>query len=86
MDYDPKKAAANLSKHGVSFPHAEGVLWDPLAVTVEDEDAQGERRFVAIGVGQTGELLVLVYAETGGEYRLISARRATRKERKTYEG
>jgi uncharacterized protein len=83
--YDPEKAAANLKKHGVPFADAEGVLQDPLAVTVEDPDAEGERRFVAIGMGNAGELLVVVYSEREDEYRLISARRPTRKERTQYE-
>jgi uncharacterized DUF497 family protein len=83
--FDPSKAAANLRKHGVSFADAEGVLHDPLAVTVEDPDAEGERRFVAIGLGNSGELLVVVYAMRSDEFRLISARRPTRKERKHYE-
>ena len=85
FQYDPAKAAENLKKHGVSFPDAEGVLFDPLAITVEDPDAVGEQRFISIGLGGAGELLVVVYAERGSEYRLISARRATRKERRQYE-
>ena len=84
--YDAAKAAANVRKHGVSFADAEGVLQDPLGLTIEDPDAQGEQRYVAIGLGSSGELLVVVYAERAEEYRLISARRATRKERKAYEG
>ena len=83
---DPEKAAANLRKHGVSFADAEGALSDPLAVTIEDPDAEGERRFVTIGLGSAGELLVVVWTERGGEYRVISARRATRTERRQYEG
>jgi len=83
--HDPPKAAANLKKHGVSFSDAEGVLEDPLAVTVEDPDAEGEQRFVTIGLGSAGELLVVVWTERGDECRVISARRATRKERKQYE-
>ena len=83
--YDPAKAAGNARKHGVSFADAEGVFKDPLALTIEDPDAQGERRYAAIGLGNLSELLVVVYAERGEEYRLISARRATRKERKAYE-
>ena len=79
VQYDPVKAAANVRKHGVSFADAEGVLADPLAVTIEDPDAQGERRYVAIGSGNLGELLV-VYSMRADECRLISARRATRKE------
>ncbi len=85
FQYDSDKAAANLRKHGVSFADAEGVLEDPLAVTVEDPDAEGERRFITVGLGSAGELLVVVYSERDDEYRLISARRATRKERKDYE-
>ena len=86
FQYDPAKAAANVQKHGVSFADAEGVLKDPLALTIEDPYAQGEQRYVAIGLGSAGELLVVVYAEREGEYRLISARRATRREHKAYEG
>lgn len=86
FDYDPEKAAANLKKHGVSFADAEGVLQDPLALTVEDSGSAGERRFVGIGLGSAGALLVVVYTEREHRYRLISARRPTRKERKQYEG
>ena len=81
----PAKAASNLKKHGVSFADAEGVLQDPLAVTVEDPDAEGEQRFISIGLGSAGELLVVVWTERDDECRVISARRATRKERKQYE-
>lgn len=83
---DPAKAASNLRKHGVSFADAEGVLEDPLAVTVEDPDAEGEQRFIAVGLGSAGELLVMVWTERDDECRVISARRPTRKERKQYEG
>ncbi len=86
FQYDPSKAAANLRKHGVSFADAEGALEDPLAITVEDPDSEGEARFITVGLGNAGELLVVVYTERNGEYRIISARRATRKERKSYEG
>ena len=85
LQYDPAKAAENLKKHKVSFADAEGVLEDPFAVTVEDPDAEGEMRFVTIGLGSAGELLVVVWTERGEGCRLISARRATRKERKEYE-
>lgn len=86
FQYDPAKAATNLKKHKVSFADAEGVLQDPLALTLEDPDSQGERRFVTLGLGNAGELLVVVYTERGDQYRLVSARRATRRERKRYEG
>ena len=83
--YDPAKAAANLKKHRVSFADAEAAPEDPLAITMEDPDAQDEERFITIGMGSAGELLVVVYTERDDGYRLISARRATRKERKQYE-
>ena len=86
IEFDPAKAAANLEKHGVSLADAQKVLSDPLALTVEDLGAVGERRFVSIGLGSVGGLLVVVYTERNGNFRLISARRATPEERKTYEG
>lgn len=85
FQYDPVKAAANVRKHGVSFSDAEGVLKDALALTIEDPDSSGERRYVAIGLGSAGDLLVVIYTERAGECRLISARHATRKERNAYE-
>jgi len=85
LTFDPAKAASNLKKHGVSFADAEGVLSDPLAITIEDPDAAGERRYIAIELGGAGELLVVVYTERNDDYRLISARPATKKERKQYE-
>lgn len=85
IEFDPAKAKANLLKHRVSFTDAEGVFTDPLALTIEDPDAKGEQRFITIGLGSAGELLVVVYTERDGSYRLISARLATRKERKHYE-
>ena len=83
---DPEKAAVNLRFHGVAFSDAAGVFEDPLAVTLEDPDAKDERRYVTIGLGSAGELLVVVWTERDNEYRVISARRATRKERHEYEG
>ena len=86
VDHDPVKALANFRKHGVSFADAEGVFFDPLAMTIEDVDSEAEPRFVTIGLGSAGEVLVVVYTYRGNGPRLISARRATRKERKSYEG
>ena len=83
---DPAKAAPNLRKHKVSFADAEGVFQDPFAVTVEDPDAGGERRFAILGLGSAGELPVVVYMEREDECRLIPARRAPRRERKQYAG
>ena len=83
--YDPAKAAANLRKHGVSFADAEVALNDPLALTMEDKHFVGEQRFITIGLGGAGELLLVVWTGRGEGYPIISARRPTRKERKNYE-
>lgn len=83
--FDPTKAASNLRKHGVSFADAEGVFQDPLALHRPDPEAEGEERAVALGLGITGEVLVVVYTIRGEDIRPISARRATRKEVKDYE-
>ena len=83
--WDPSKAGANLLKHGVRFSDAEGVLFDTLALTREDVTSAGERRFVSIGADHTGRVVVVVYAQRRDSCRLISARRATRKERFRYE-
>jgi uncharacterized protein len=85
FEYDPTKAAVNLKKHGVSFADAEGVFSDPLAVTIEDTAAVDEARFVTVGLGSAGEILVIVYTEREARFRLISARRATPRERRNYE-
>ena len=86
FQFDPGKAAGNLKKHGVSFADAEGVFNDPLAIHCSDPDAQGEERFIAVGMGSAGAIMVVVYTLRGDEIRLISARRATRYEVKSYEG
>ena len=85
FQFDPAKARINLQKHGVSFADAEGVFEDPLAIHCPDLDAQDEERFIALGLGSAGELLVVVYTLRGEDIRLISARRATRREVKQYE-
>lgn len=76
---------ASLKKHGVAFADAEGLFADPLTAHRADPDSEGEERFVALGMGNAGAILVVVYALRGDEIRLISARRATRREVKIYE-
>ena len=83
--WDPAKAEANVRKHGIRFADAEGVLFDPNALTEEDEHLEDEQRFVSIGLDPVGRLLVVVYTFRGEDIRLISARRATRQERRAYE-
>jgi uncharacterized protein len=84
-EFDPKKDTANLTKHGVSLAEGDGVLHDPLAITIEDSSALNERRWVSIGANSLGALMVVVWTERGEAIRLISVRPASAKERKSYE-
>lgn len=84
LEWDPKKAAANLRKHGVDLADAATVLHDELAITVLD-DASGEERFVTLGVDALWRLVVVVFTWRKGRIRLISARRANTRERERYE-
>ncbi|MBS4097757.1 MAG: BrnT family toxin [Sulfuricella sp.] len=85
VEFDPRKSASNLSKHGVSFEEAEVVFYDPLALTREDDDSMDEARFVTVGLGAMGRLLTTVWTMRGEHVRLISAREATSNERRAYE-
>ena len=86
FQFNPDKAISNRKKHGVSFSDAEGVFYDELAIHTEDIYSEGESRFIAVGMGSAGQILVVVYTTyLGEEIRLISARRATHKEIKSYE-
>jgi len=84
-DFDPRKNATNLKKHGVSLAEGDGVLNDPLALTVEDDTVRDERRFVTIGMNVFGTLMVVVHTPRGDEPRIISVRKADPKERRDYE-
>lgn len=83
--WDAEKASSNLRKHGVDFADAETALRDELAMTMPDRDAE-EERFVTLGMDALGRLLVVVYEWRKDEVRMISARKATRAERRQYEG
>lgn len=83
FEWDPAKAQANLKKHGVHFAQAATVLEDDYAITIED-DHPTERRFITLGRDETGEVLVVVYTYRGDSIRLISARKASAAERRTY--
>jgi uncharacterized protein len=86
FEWDPEKAAANLAKHGVAFPEAATVFGDPLAITYSDPDhSDDEDRFLTFGHSSEGHLLIVSHTDRGRHTRIISARRATRKERKLYE-
>ena len=86
FDWDPEKASSNLAKHGISFEEATQVFDDPLFLTFADLDHSfQERRFIIMGERVDGRLLVVSYTDRNQQTRLISARYATRQERKTYE-
>lgn len=85
FEFDPRKAAANLKKHGISFAEAEPVLYDALALTREDTDAVGEMRFVTVGTDALARVLTVCWTQRGEAVRLMSARFATSHERKCYE-
>jgi hypothetical protein len=84
FEWDNAKAAANLAKHGVSFDEARPVFDDPFALILSDDSAPGEERWRLIG-RSGGHMLFVVFAEPPhGRRRIISARRATRREQDAY--
>lgn len=86
FDWDPKKAEANLRKHGVSFDEAATVFLDPMAVSGPDpEHSVGEHRYITFGASRLGRLLAVCHTYRPGAIRIINARRVTRGERKMYE-
>jgi len=84
LEWDSRKALSNLRKHGIDFADAAMVLYDDCAITVPD-DRTDEERFVTIGMDVLGRVLVVVYTWRAARVRLISARGATARERRTYE-
>lgn len=84
--WDPRKAAANLRKHGVSFEEAATALGDAMAITGADPDhSVGEAQWVTFGVSSQRRLLVVAHTEKDDMIRIISARKAERAERRLYE-
>ena len=86
FEWDPKKASANLRKHSVAFDEAATVFQDDLSLTGDDPDhSVSEERLVTFGISSSGRLLVVSHSERGDRIRIVSARPATRSERKLYE-
>lgn len=86
FEWDPAKAEANFRKHRVTFDEATTAFADPLHLLVADpEHSTGEERWILVGRSHQERLLVVVHAERGDRLRIVSARRATAAERKTYE-
>lgn len=84
IEFDPRKAAANQRKHRVSFEEAASCLLDPQALVMEDRHAEGEPRWVLVGMSGNARLLTVVYTLREDNPRLISARKATAREAKSY--
>jgi len=84
--WDARKASSNQRKHGVRFEEAVTTFGDPLSITIPDPDhSMEEKRLLLLGLSDRGKLLVTAHTERGEEIRLISARPATRRERRVYE-
>lgn len=86
FEWDEVKAAQNQRKHGISFEEAKTVFNDPFALTIVDpKHSTNEKRFIELGFSSRVNLLVVVYTERHSNIRIISCRKATKKERKAYE-
>jgi uncharacterized protein len=83
-EWDPDKAKENWQKHGVDFADTTGVFYDEQAIGEEDEGSEVEQRFRKIGMDFLGRLLVVIYTHRGENIRLISARKATKREAGQY--
>jgi uncharacterized protein len=84
-EWDPEKAKANFRKHRIALADAVSIFSDNSAITIEDDNPD-EERFATMGLDALGRVLVVVYTWRGDKIRLISARKATEKERKQYGG
>ncbi|MGA3187842.1 MAG: BrnT family toxin [Bryobacteraceae bacterium] len=87
FEWDRRKDLANRRKHGVGFAEASTVFGDPLSITIPDPDhGTDEERFIIIGMSSERRLLIVVHTDRGERIRLISARSATKHEKRNYEG
>lgn len=85
FEWDPRKAAGNFAKHRVSFDEASTVFGDPLAGTIGDPiHSDVELRFITVGRSAQGRVIVVVHTDREDKIRIISARPATRREKRTY--
>jgi uncharacterized DUF497 family protein len=84
VEWDRDKAAANLEKHRIDFADAALALEDEMALTMPDNDESG-KRFVTLGMDALGRVVVVVYTWEDEDIRIISARKANKRERSQYE-
>jgi uncharacterized protein len=86
FEWNPEKAESNAQKHGVSFEEAMTAFADLLSITIPDPDhSRGEQRYVLLGMSYQGRLIVVSHTERGETIRIITARRADRREKRMYE-
>jgi uncharacterized DUF497 family protein len=86
FEWDAEKAKANQRKHNVSLHEASTIFGDPLAITFDDPDHSiGEQRYLTFGLSRLNRLLVVAHTERADRIRIISARVATRQEKRIYE-
>ncbi len=86
FEWDPKKAQSNEQKHGITFDEASSIFADTLSLTIHDPlHSENEERFIIIGVSSKKRILTVVHTERGDNLRIISARKATKKEKLYYE-
>ncbi|MBS3955238.1 MAG: BrnT family toxin [Methylomicrobium sp.] len=86
FEWDPKKATANVKKHGVTFQEAATIFGDPLAITFDDPDhSMSENRYITFGLSLQKRLIVVSHNERVDRAKIINARLMDRKERRIYE-
>lgn len=86
FEWNRKKALLNIRKHGITFEEASTIFGDSLSLTIPDSyHSIGEDRFITIGTSAQGRFVVVMHTERHDVIRIISARKATRNERKQYE-
>jgi uncharacterized DUF497 family protein len=85
ITWDAVKAKSNRLKHRVFFSEVEPVFYDPNAISFEDRESEDEARFIAIGLDSLARLVVVAYTYRDSAIRVISARKASKTEQKTYE-
>ena len=85
FEWDPNKAAKNIEKHQVSFDEAATVFDNPMFITVIDEEHSVDKeRYITVGLSKRGRLLMVAHTDREGRIRIISARKATKKEEQFY--
>ena len=86
FEWDEKKASQNVKKHGLFFEEAATVFGDPFSITIYDPlHSKDEDRYVILGISNKNRLLVVVHTDRNNKIRIISVRKATKRERKQYE-